>query len=494
MNLNIFRRHRGAIFCTSLRARPKGVAKQSRLIDCFVAPPKCLLGLLAMTLWIAGLTSSDAWAMAKRPPIPISTSEGKGGVTPPVDKGAETAPLHLSDLIQEALANNPELYAFRERWKAAKARVWKEMSWDDTMIGADFEGIPRGRIDADRANNIEWMISQKIPFPGKRFLGGRVASKEARMAREDFRAKEREIVSEVKKAYFEYFLREHEVLLHEETKRILQRLSHSAESRYATGKISYNEVLKAHTELATITNEVAKHYQQRDTALARLNAFIGRDARGPLPLVIRVPERDFSYTRDELMKLALQNRPEFRAMQHGLEAARTDAARAWFDLLPDAQLRLEARQFSGEGKIREYDQFFGFEVPVFSLLGRVGQIKEKRAEKRAARGAWENMRNMVLFEVQEALAEFESNERTVRMYESNVIPQVESALASSLAAYEGGKGDFLEVMENEKAVTEFRHHYFESLVMREQSFAELERVVGIDLTEGEEGKTKVGGV
>ena len=417
--------------------------------------------------------------MAKRPPMEANPAQTKTPI--PV---SDIPTLRLTDLIQEALQKNPELYAFQERWKAAKARVWKEISWDDTMIGADFEGIPRGRVDADRANNIEWMISQKIPFPGKRFLAGRVAAKEAKMAREDYRAKVREIISEVKKAYFEYFLREHEVLLHEETKRILERLSRSAETRYATGKVPYNEVLKSHIKFVTITNEVAKHYQQRDTARARLNALIGRDARQPLVLTIAVPEREFSLTQDDLTKLALENRPELQAMRYGYEAAKTDSTRAWLDLLPDAQVRLEARQFSGEGRIREYDQFFGFEVPVLSMLARVGQIKEKRAEKQAAGGIWENMRNMVLFEVQEALAEFESNDRTVRMYEANVIPQAESGLASALAAYESGKTEFSDVMENQLAVTEFHHHYFEAIVMREQSFAELERVVGVDLGGG----------
>lgn len=417
--------------------------------------------------------------MAKRPPVEVKPSQ----MEVKVPRSEEPA-LRLSDLIEEALKKNPELYAFQERWKAAKARVWRAMSWDDTMVGADFEGIPRGRIDADRNTDIEWMVSQKIPFPGKRFLAGRVAAKEARMAREDFRAKEREIISEVKKAYFEYFLREHEVLLHEETKRILERLSKSAESLYATGKTPYREVLRTHTELAQITNEVAKHYQQRDTALARLNALLGRDGRQPLQIQVVVPEGREAYSKEELMKLALENRPELWAMKFGRDAAKTEVKGAWLDLLPDAQVRIEARKFAGEGKIREYDQFVGFEVPLFSLLGRAGQIKEKRAESRAASGAFENMRNMVLFEVQEALAEFESNDRTAKMYESNAIPQAEAGFQSALSEYESGRGNFLEAMEAQKALTEFRHHYFEALAMREQSFAELERVVGVELGGG----------
>ena len=417
-----------------------------------------------------------AFAMAKRPPL-----EPKMPVVTVQAPASEIPVFKLSDLIEEALRANPEIDTFKERWKAGKARVWREMSWDDTMIGADFEGIPRGTADAGKNSDIEWMISQKIPFPGKRFLKGRVAAKEAKMREADYRAKEREIVSEVKKAYYDYFLKEHEAGLHEGTKTILEKLAQSAESRYATGQTSYQEVLKIHTELAVMTNEVAKHYQERAVALARLNALLGRDPREPLKIAIAMPDRELSFSKEELMELALEKRPELRAMTYGVEAAKTDVKSAWMDLLPDAQIRLEARKYSGEGRIREYDQFYGFEVPVFSMLGRVGKIKEKRAEKRAADGAWKNMKNMVLFEIEKMLAEFESNGRTVKVYETSAIPQAESAFKSALAEYEAGRGDFFKMMEAQKTLTEFRHHYIEALVMREQSFADLERAVGVNL-------------
>ena len=417
--------------------------------------------------------------MAKRPPVQIAFPQNEVQISSP-DGPSWT----LTALIKEALKKNPELYAYQERWKAAKARVWRAMSWEDTMMGADFEGIPRGRGDADRNTDIEWMISQKIPFPGKRFLKGRVAAKEARMAEADYRAKEREIINEIKKAYAEYALRGNEAMNHGETKRILERLAGSAETRYSTGQIPYHEVLRVHTELATIINDIAKHHEQIQTARARLNMLLGREALAPLLVAAEVPGQAFSYTREDLMRLALENRPELRAMRYGLEAAKTDVKAAWLDLLPDAQVKLEARQFSGEGRIREYDQFLGFEVPIFSRVGRAGQIKEKRAEKRAAEGSWENMKNMVLLEVQEAWAEFQSNDRTVKLYKASVIPQAESIVQSALAEYESGQGNFLTVMEAEKALTDFRHEYFHSLAMREESFADLERMVGIDLIGG----------
>lgn len=426
------------------------------------------------------LASADSspmgWAMPKRPPILAESAQI--AISPPPEE-VKIAALKLSDLIEQALRNNPELKVFEEQWKAAKARVWQEVSWEDTMAGVDFEGIPGGGFG--HASDLEWMISQKIPFPGKRFLRGRVAGKEANIRKEDYEAKKREIMSKVKKTYFEYFLRDHEAMLHEETIRILERLAKSAESRYATGQMGYAEVLKIYAELAEMANRVAKHYQERKVSLARLNVLLGRSIEEPLEIEMAVPQRNFPFSRERLLGLALKNRPELRAVGWGMEAAKTDAKSAWLDLVPDGQYRVEARHFSGESGIREYDQFIGVEVPILSLVGRAGKIREKQAEVRASDAAFESMKNNVLLEVEEALAAFETQDWTVKTYQWTVVPQAKSVFKSELSQYEAGGNNFSALMEAQKNLTEFRHHYFEAIAMREQNFAELERVVGVNL-------------
>ena len=68
------------------------------------------------------------------PPKPVVT----------VEAGAPEVPvLKLKDLIEEALGRNPELYAFREKWKALLNRVIT-----DTAPYAQIEKDPltEGRI------------------------------------------------------------------------------------------------------------------------------------------------------------------------------------------------------------------------------------------------------------------------------------------------------------------------------------------------------------
>ena len=97
----------------------------------------CLFLFLAVC--VLGPFDTIALAMAKRPPRPsLEIQSPSKTIIIPDEKIVASPALGLSDLVSEALKQNPELHAYRERWVAAKGRVWQALSWDDTMIGADF--------------------------------------------------------------------------------------------------------------------------------------------------------------------------------------------------------------------------------------------------------------------------------------------------------------------------------------------------------------------
>ena len=62
-------------------------------------------------------------------------------------------------IIDEVLKNNPELAAARSRRDAAFNRVPVAKSLNDPMVGIDFEGIERGRLDIGKYMDVEYMIS-----------------------------------------------------------------------------------------------------------------------------------------------------------------------------------------------------------------------------------------------------------------------------------------------------------------------------------------------
>ena len=124
--------------------------------------------------------------------------------------GAQTIDkLALSQAIDEALKNNPEIAAFRSKLLSGRARGGQASYLEDPEFNLEAWGLPLNRPTSIRsANPIIFGLRQKVPFFGKRELKGEIAASEVRMAEEDLRAKQIEIMANVKNTYADYFMAE----------------------------------------------------------------------------------------------------------------------------------------------------------------------------------------------------------------------------------------------------------------------------------------------
>ena len=384
-------------------------------------------------------------------------------------------------IIDEVLKNNPELAAARSRRDAAFNRVPVAKSLKDLMVGADFEGVRRGTLDIGKYMDVEYMISQEIPFPGKLSLRGRVAFQEAKMVDADYNAKERDIFARAKSGYYDLYMVDRATEVNQQNRDFLEQFASVAETRYAAGLSSQQDVLKAQVELAKIANELITLKQERQTAVAKLNALLNRPTRSPLEAKSKIPETEFSLKWDELEGLTLEHKPELKAMEYGIKRAESSLALARLEYMPDFTTRVEARQFDGEGGIREYDVFLGVNIPIWFWTKQKYQVKEAKNNLEEAKALYQTMKNNVLFEMQDALVRVESSQRLAKLYTTGVLPQAQQALEASQIGYQTGKVDFLSLLDAVRTFKDFQLEYYESVVKFEVAFAELEKAVGMPL-------------
>src|SRR5215475_3841705 len=89
----------------------------------------------------------------------------------------------LNVLVAEALRENREILAAQKRYEAARQRPGQERSLPDPMVSLGYASngwpYPGAGLGSDVTSNIGMMVSQEIPFPGKRQLRGEIAAKEA---------------------------------------------------------------------------------------------------------------------------------------------------------------------------------------------------------------------------------------------------------------------------------------------------------------------------
>ena len=75
--------------------------------------------------------------------------------------------LSLEEAVVNVFEKNPELKSLQKEAEAAKAKISQSRSWDDTMIGVRFFEVPFNQ-GITAADDIDYIVSQKIPFPGKK--------------------------------------------------------------------------------------------------------------------------------------------------------------------------------------------------------------------------------------------------------------------------------------------------------------------------------------
>lgn len=395
---------------------------------------------------------------------------------------AEAEPLQLDAIVTEALAQNPEIHAARHRWQAAQERAPQARALDDPEFKVELFNTPEN-LDVSRTENTIVGLSQRFPFPGKLGLKENLAVKEAEMAAAQLRAKEREVASQVKSAYYEVFLAHREIAVHHEQVAILKEFFEIANAQFRVGKGTQTDVLQATVELSKLLNMLPVLEQQLDTSKARLNILLNRAPQSPLGEPLEPIGPRARRTLEDAQQMAVQNRPELRALDLAIARSETATALAHKQYYPDFNVTVS--RFQNDGMRDGYGAMATISLPFLWTKPKYDAgVREARANQDSAQAAFQALKNQVLFEVKDFLARAEAAEKLIALYKTTVIPQAQQTLESARINYRAAKVAFATLLDAERALKDFQLEYYRSLTAFEQQMAELDRAVGVDLSNG----------
>ncbi|MFQ5713168.1 MAG: TolC family protein, partial [Candidatus Scalinduaceae bacterium] len=241
--------------------------------------------------------------------------------------------LRIRWVIDEALRTNPELQAAKLRWDASKEKIPQARALDDPTLGFTYFGEQvQTRVGEVQAG---FRASQKIPFYGKLRLRGEVAENEAKERGEQYRTLEREVIAKAKSAFYELYWVYKSIDINEDNKELLQRFAKIAEIKYATGKATQQDVLKAQVELSDIMNELITLEQFRETAIARINTLLNRHPEMPLGTPEDVDIAELNVSIEALYQKAKHISPELGIFKYRIDRDKAAYKLAKKDYFPD---------------------------------------------------------------------------------------------------------------------------------------------------------------
>ena len=392
--------------------------------------------------------------------------------------------LTLDPLIEEALDKNPEIRAAYSGWRAAEHKAGYLSGLPDPMAHYGYFGDNvETRVGPQEHR---YGLSQKVPFPGKLSLKGKAQRKRAGALKQKYEAAKREIIKEVKFAYYDLFWIDRAIRITGEEKAVMENLEKVAQRKYESGIAPQQDVIKAHVELSKLIDKLFILKQNRESLEARMGRLLGRPRGATFGPVADIDISELEYSVDELHEIARDSRQELLAADLDIARARYEKSLARLEYLPDFTFGVDYIQV-GKGHTTAVndgdDAWMGkvaVNIPIW--FGKLSaRLDEKEAALDAAKNNYESIEDGVAYEVEDLYFKITTYRDIVSLYKTALIPQTEQAFEAAKTAYEAGRVDFLNWLDAERVLLHTRVAYYKAITDYQKSIAYLERVIGKDL-------------
>ncbi|HXB74974.1 MAG TPA: TolC family protein [Candidatus Acidoferrales bacterium] len=388
----------------------------------------------------------------------------------------------LPDLVQEALRGNREILAAQKKYEAARQRPAQESSLPDPMASLGYSSnggpYPGAGLGRDATSNIGVMVSQEIPFPGKRKLRGEIAAKEAGAEFEQYLAVRLNVISRLKQAYHELHHANAGVLFVTRYQDLLRNILRISEARYSVGRAAQQDIFKAQTQFSIFQTQLLRYQQEQSTQQIEINALLNRPQGG----LIEVPEEmeagEIPVTLEEMLANARTKAPALAREQKMVQRNELAANLARKGFYPDYTV---SGGYFNQGAMPPMWQFrVDFKIPAWLSKQRAA-VTEQTFAVSEARHNYEAADVAIQAQIRNQYTLAETARKLVELYQKAVIPQAQLALESSMASYETGSLDFLSLFTNFMSVVDYQLMYHEEIMQFHVALAKLEELTGMEI-------------
>ena len=432
-----------------------------------------------VSLLLGGLLLAPRIVAAEPPDLGAVAGE-------PVDEALLARDASLDHVTRFALQNNPAIRAAEQAWRAARERITRRSSYENPLVAfsPDTGATPETRA-GPQGNGLE--VSQKIPFPGKLTLRGRIASSLADATLERLNGATQEIAREARARYADYFLALRSLAINDETTALALEFADIASAKYRVGNAAQQDVILSQERISRLAAERVEFEGDHESARGALNTLLDRDPRAPLGPPSDLSAEPLSVPLAALLAAAVRERPELRSQDRRVEARDRSVRLARMGYLPDFQLGAQyVAVDDGTNPVFRRDGNdivtvkLGLSIPLWfnRVRAEVSEARAQLAEERARR---RDLANRVNDEIQKSYERVRAAARTERIYHTTLIPQTEERIAAARAGYQTGRVDFLTLIDSLDSLEEVQLQRDRAVRDYHRGIADLERAVGAPL-------------
>jgi cobalt-zinc-cadmium efflux system outer membrane protein len=355
----------------------------------------------------------------------------------------------LARLIDESVAARPELRRAESAVRAEGERISQAGALPDPVLTLGIQNDGFKEINIGKMETSWWqiMVTQPLPWPGKRDLREGVARLGCDEAKAALNRARFTSEADVRRAYTDLLSARDRLALLLQLEGIWQTSAGVARARYESGEGTQSDVLRAQLELNRLRQRRWALEAQERTAVQTLNRLRGRPVDEAIETTasLRGAELPALPPDDVAVSDALDRSPELALARLDAERASTSTALARKERYPD--LAVQAGIMPRGGLEPMWLAAVSIGLPVWSSRKQGRAVAESEAREDSSKRTAEAVEQVLRLRVAERRAVYAALLENVRIFREGLLVQSRATSESTLAQYRVGKVTFASVLE-----------------------------------------------
>ncbi|MBI3939419.1 MAG: TolC family protein, partial [Acidobacteria bacterium] len=377
---------------------------------------------------------------------------------------------------------NPLLQSARRGVDAKKSLVAPATTLPEPTVSFQTMGnfFPPTLQGGDPSSGRNFIFTQEIPFPGKLRLQGRVALSEADAEWWSYEQLRRQMVSEIKVAYYEHWLITKSQEIVGKDKDLLEKFAQIADAKYRVGEGIQQDVVKAQVEVSKLLDRSVILQQREGVSQAQINSLLYRRPESPLGRLADITESAFGLSLEELYRLAVANSPMLKMQERMIDRSEYGVQLARKNFYPDFEVGFNYINRTANPEM--YGLMVAAKIPLYFWRKQSPELDSAAATLSGARKKYDWLHARLYFELKDLYLSATTSRKLLELYGKGIIPQSTVSLESATSGYQVGRVDFLTLIENLVTLLDYELKYYEVLADYQKALARLEAMVGVELT------------
>jgi outer membrane protein TolC len=386
--------------------------------------------------------------------------------------------LLLDDAIRIGEARSARLAAQSAAVSAASDLAGRAAQLPDPKLKFGLENVPASGPEAwsltqDFMTMKRIGVMQDIVNGDKRRARGERAARELGVERAGLTLERTNLRREIAVAWYEVLHATRALEVMSDLVNAVALQQETVGAAIAAGRAPAADGFMARSALETARDQVIDQERVLGRARIMLAQFVGEDAQRP---VGAAPDTSRLAVPVTALLESLDRQPTLQVLERRAALAQSDVAVAQSTKTPDWGVELSFGQrtpyFSNMLTL-----MFSVDLPVFPADRQDRDVAASLAQVDRARAQLEDARRTYTAQVRGLAVDWEAWNRRVERYEKVLIPLAQERAEAALAAYRGGKGELMMVIEARKAEAETRLGLHNALLERGRAWAGLTYLV-----------------